>query len=300
MLYRGHSPLAQDTLLDILDLTERAAQTVLEHYNEYRAQHLECGRAAPEAEREAAGAFTRKADRTPLTEADLASHRILCAGLAELTPDVPVLSEESTPAEIAARRDWQRLWMVDPLDGTREFLEGNGEFTINIALIDQGRSRVGLLYQPVKKQAWLGVVGEGAWSLRRGAGGWTPSALHTRRLPPDTLVVLASRRHRNDRLATALEVLGGERELERRNSGSALKFCDLAAGFGDCYPRFSPCSEWDVAAGDALVTAAGGAVLGIDGQPLRYNARASLLSPHFVAVGDTRPELWAPLLHALH
>jgi 3'(2'), 5'-bisphosphate nucleotidase len=123
--------------------------------------------------------------------------------------------------------------------------------------------------------------------------------LATRALPAQHMVILASRRHRNPHLDSCLEFLNITHELSRKNSGSALKFCDLAAGRGDCYPRFSPCSEWDVAAGDALVTAAGGMILGLDGAPLLYNARDTLLSPHFVAVGDGSTSLWHELLECI-
>ena len=283
MQFRGHPPLSRGALYALLDLCRSAAAAIVDHYD-------------PSDER---APFWRKDDRSPLTEADLASHRILAAGLAEITPELPLLSEESAPEDIAGRREWTRFWMVDPLDGTREFLERSGEFTINVALVDAQRPVLGILYQPLEQRAYLGVVGEGAWTLRPDGSGWQSESLHTRSLPEDTLVLLASRRHRNARLNTCIELLGAERRLERRNSGSAVKFCDLAAGLGDCYPRFSPCSEWDVAAGDALVTAAGGALWGLDGKPLRYNARDTLLSRHFVAVGDSANPLWPRLMRAL-
>jgi 3'(2'), 5'-bisphosphate nucleotidase len=189
--------------------------------------------------------------------------------------------------------------MVDPLDGTREFLERSGEFTINVALIVAQRPVIGVLYEPMTHAANLGIPGEGAWRLCRNGEHWASVPLQTRALPTDHMTVLASRRHRNPRLDLCLEILSASHSLERQNSGSALKFCDLAAGRGDFYPRFSPCSEWDVAAGDALVCAAGGEVLGLDGQPLKYNARDTLLSPHFLAVGDREAPLWSALLAAL-
>ena len=186
--------------------------------------------------------------------------------------------------------------MVDPLDGTREFLERTGEFTINIALIESQRPTLGLIYEPMLQRASLGVVGEGAWQLQYESGEWRSEPLSVRKLPTEELVLLASKRHKNPRLDSCIAYLSETHELTRKNSGSALKFCDLAAGRGDCYPRFSLCSEWDVAAGDALVNAAGGAVLGMDGAPLQYNARDSLLSPNFVAVGDPSSRLWDGLL----
>ncbi|MFK7828890.1 MAG: 3'(2'),5'-bisphosphate nucleotidase CysQ [Congregibacter sp.] len=275
----GSGPL-NDFLIRLLNLSVAASAIITEHYEDTSRS----------------GLLRSKTDKTPLTEADLASHRMLSEGLGGLSPGTPILSEESDAGEIAGRRQWDRLWMLDPLDGTREFLDRTGEFTINIALIEAQRSVLGLVYQPMRKQGFLGIPGAGAWRVWRDSSGWQTESISTRVLRNDELVLCASHRHRNPRLDTTLAFLGESRALTRRNSGSALKFCDLAAGEGDCYPRFSPCSEWDVAAGEALVTAAGGAVLGLDGKPLRYNARDSLLSPHFIAIGDPDTSLWSDLL----
>lgn len=238
----------------------------------------------------------KKSDNSPLTRADLASHDILTEGLQNLVPGLPILSEESPEAAIAQRDTWDELWIVDPLDGTREFLERSGEFTINIALVQASRPVLGVIYEPLKYAGNAGIVGEGAWRYRRAGKTWDQERLHTASMNPEHLTVLSSRRHRNERLAHTLEFLNERFAVERANSGSALKFSDLAAGRGDVYPRFSACSEWDVAAGDALVTAAGGAVWGLDGQPIAYNARDTLLSPHFLAVGDPSAALWPELL----
>jgi 3'(2'), 5'-bisphosphate nucleotidase len=283
MQFRGHPPLSRDAIFRVLDLCHSAAAEILAHY------HNEA----------TAGLLRSKDDRSPLTRADLASHKILSEGLNALTPALPLLSEESGPGEIRQRRNWEAFWLVDPLDGTREFLERSGEFTINVALIVAQRPVLGVLYEPMTRSANLGIPGEGAWRLRREGEHWTSTPLQTRTLSNDHMTVLASRRHRNPRLDLCLDFLSASRTLERQNSGSALKFCDLAAGRGDFYPRFSPCSEWDVAAGDALVCAAGGEVLGLDGLPLKYNARDTLLSPHFIAVGDRNAPVWSRLLEAL-
>jgi 3'(2'), 5'-bisphosphate nucleotidase len=283
MQFRGHPPLSRDAIFELLDLCHAAADAILAHYHDESK----------------AGLLRSKEDRSPLTEADLASHRILSRGLKLLTPELPLLSEESAPAEIARRHEWQAFWMVDPLDGTREFLERSGEFTINVALISAQRPVLGVLYEPIAQTAHVGIPGEGAWRLRRDKHRWHSSPLRTRELAADRMTVLSSRRHRNPKLDQCLEYLTSAYRIERQNSGSALKFCDLAAGKGDFYPRFSPCSEWDVAAGDALVWAAGGEVLGLDGLPLRYNARDTLLSPHFLAVGDKSSPLWPELLAEL-
>jgi 3'(2'), 5'-bisphosphate nucleotidase len=240
-----------------------------------------------------------KDDNSPLTNADLESHALLQAGLEAMAPSIPVLSEESSPAELAGRREWGRCWLVDPLDGTKEFLAGTGEFTINIALISRHRPVLGVLYLPLEGVAYLGIPGVTARCYRYQAPNeWTSQPLSTRALEPNReLIVLASRRHAGQRLEGCLDWLR-ERwgPVTRLNSGSALKFCQLAAGEGDFYPRFSPCSEWDTAAGQAVLEAAGGRLLGLDGEPLRYNCRDSLLSPNFYAIADAGHPLWQQLL----
>ncbi len=267
----------------LLELCRTAGELICEHYH------------AP-----GDSGLRAKTDNSPLTHADMDSHTCLRDGLAALTPDLPLLSEESSPAQKARRHAWARFWMVDPLDGTKEFIAGTGEFTINIALIDAHRPVLGVLYTPLQKVACVGVPG--TLSARFTAdtrGGWRQQALATRALgdAPGGVTVLASRRHRNAQLDACLAWLESRcGTLQRENSGSALKFCQLAEGRGDVYPRFSPCCEWDVAAGQAVVEAAGGSVLGMDGLPLRYNCRDSLLSPHFLAVGEAHNALWPALL----
>ncbi|TXS96681.1 3'(2'),5'-bisphosphate nucleotidase CysQ [Parahaliea maris] len=244
-------------------------------------------------------AVESKHDDSPLTRADLDSHVILRDGLKELLPQVPVLSEESSAEHKARRHDWPLYWLVDPLDGTKEFVAGTGEFTVNVALIDGHRPVLGVLYQPLPRLAYVGIPGFGAHCYRfsgngEGDGEWEAESIHTRPLQAGApLAILASRRHRGERLQAALAWLEQAwGTLERHNSGSALKFCDLAQGDGDFYPRYSPCCEWDVAAGQALVEAAGGAVLGLDGKALEYNRRDSLLSLPFLAIADPGNALW--------
>ncbi len=245
--------------------------------------------------------YREKSDDSPITRADVASHHCLVDGLHRLLPDIPVLSEESPRHAIAQRRHWQRLWLVDPLDGTREFLQRTGEFTVNLALIEDGAPRLGILYLPLKRMAYLGIPGVNGWLCQRQGEAWTRRVLAPRSLVANGgVTVVASRRHRSDLLDRTLSLLA-ERSgpITRLSSGSALKFTQLADGNGDFYPRFSPCSEWDVAAGQALLESVGGAVLGLDGRPLRYNARETLLSPHFFAMADASASLWAELLDRL-
>jgi 3'(2'), 5'-bisphosphate nucleotidase len=232
-------------------------------------------------------AVSQKSDASPVTDADHASHRLICESLTSLTPAIPVLSEESTLEQLIGRRDWPCCWMIDPLDGTREFLEGTGEFTVNIALIIDAEAVLGLIAAPNRGYLDLGVPGWGARRFPLFSDG--PSeTLATRPLDPhQPLVMCASARHREERVQMMLNKLSGLAEgAERSDSGSALKFCDLAAGVADVYPRTSPCYEWDLAAGDALVRAAGGSVTTLEGAPIRYNQWDSLKAPKFVAAGD--------------
>lgn len=222
----------------------------------------------------------RKADASPLTEADMASHRRIVAGLQALTPDIPVLSEESAHVVAAVDRfDWQRLWVVDPLDGTREFVKRNGEFCINIALVEHGVPVFGLILAPVTGALWHGTPGHGAF--RRDGDDEHPIRVRAPALPP--LRVAASRSHLDPRTASLMQRIG---DTESVGMGSALKFCLLAEGAMDVYPRFAPTSEWDTAAGQAILEAAGGALLDTQGRPFRYNQRDTLLNGDFIALGD--------------
>ena len=231
---------------------------------------------------DSAFAVEHKADASPLTAADLAAHRILVEGLERLTPDIPVLSEEAAEdATWNVRRNWQRLWLVDPLDGTREFVKRNGEFTVNIALIEHGVTTYGVVQAPVTGALWHGGQRDGAFR-RDGDGG--DQALRARAPATVPLRVAASRSHRDERTALFIERMG---EIEPIGLGSSLKFCRLAEGGIDVYPRFGPTSEWDTAAAQAVLEGAGGAVLDLQGRPFRYNQRDTLLNGEFVALGDT-------------
>jgi 3'(2'), 5'-bisphosphate nucleotidase len=224
--------------------------------------------------------ISHKADHSPLTEADLCANRLLLAGLRSLTPDIPVLSEESSDLALAERQRWTRHWLVDPLDGTREFVSRNGEFTVNIALIEDSRPILGVVHVPVQRRSYAGARGSDATLV-------TPEGMRAVRVakpahqPPR---VVGSRSHRGDSLDAYLAILGPHTFV---GVGSALKFCVVAEGSADFYPRFGPTSQWDTAAGQAVVEAAGGVVLDTEGQSLRYPTRADYLNPHFVVIGDT-------------
>lgn len=225
-------------------------------------------------------AVQAKDDDSPLTQADLASHRIIVEGLQALAPEIPVLSEEGAGIPWETRRGWERYWLVDPLDGTREFVKKNGEFTVNIALVEGHRPVLGVVYAPVFDYLLHAEAGQGAW-LRTGG---EDLALSVRAPATEPLRVAASRSHLDERTAAFLERLG---EAERFGLGSSLKFCRIAEGRVDVYPRFGPTSEWDTAAAQCVLEAAGGAVLRLDGTPLDYNRKESLLNPDFIALGDT-------------
>ncbi len=263
----------------LLALCVQAGDAIVAHYT------------APGAED-----FHAKSDNSPVTQADLAAHDVLVPGLERLTA-LPVLSEESEKIPLSQRRDWQRFWLIDPLDGTKEFLQRTGEFTINIALIEGSKPVLGLIYLPLAKRVYFGRVGTGAWRQDLSASD-DRIPLATRCLPQEApLVVLSSRRHKHAALRQAvgwLEATHGK--VQRRDSGSALKFCQLVDGQGDVYPRFAPCSEWDTAAGQALLEAAGGSLVGLDGAPLTYNQRESLLNPWFYALADPSAALWQDFL----
>ena len=225
-------------------------------------------------------AVEHKDDRSPLTAADLAAHRCIVDGLERLTPDIPVLSEESSGITTAQRRSWPRMWLVDPLDGTREFVKRNGEFTVNIALIEDGVSTFGVVQAPVTGVAWHGGRGIGAFR-QDGAGVEQPLRVRAPATAP--LRVAASRSHRDQRTATFIERMG---EVEPVGLGSSLKFCRIAEGRIDVYPRFGPTSEWDTAAAQCVLEEAGGAVLRLDGTPLDYGRKDDILNPYFIALGD--------------
>ncbi len=221
---------------------------------------------------------TEKADASPLTQADLAAHRRIVSRLPVLGGGLPVLSEESADIAWSERRAWSRYWLVDPLDGTREFIKKNGEFTVNIALIENGEPVLGVVYAPVMDWLLVGGRGLGAQWHKAGASGAASIAK-----AGSPLRVAASRSHRDEKTQAYLDRIGS---VDTYGLGSSLKFCKIATGEIDLYPRFGPTSEWDTAAAQAVLEAAGGGVYTLDGEPLRYNSKESLLNPHFIAVGD--------------
>jgi 3'(2'), 5'-bisphosphate nucleotidase len=230
-----------------------------------------------------------KDDRSPLTAADRAAHALIVERLAALEPPMPVLSEESAAHEHSGRASWPRYWLVDPLDGTKEFLKRNGEFTVNIALVEGHRATLGVVYAPALDLLYYGALDRGAWRER---GGGPAERIAVRAPAPRRLRVVGSRSHPSGELAGYLEGLG---EHEITPMGSSLKICLVAAGDADVYPRFGPTSEWDTAAAQAILESAGGRMIDRDGQPLRYNTKDDLLNPHFLAFGDLKRDWLAPI-----
>lgn len=231
-------------------------------------------------------AVVSKADDSPVTAADLAAHGVLQAGLGAIDPRVPVLSEEDAEIPHGERVIWQRWWLVDPLDGTKEFIADSEEFTVNVALIEDGQVVFGVVGVPARGQLYYGGAGLGAWRIS--AGETRPIAV--RDTPTAALTLVASRRHGSPAQECLLEGLRREvGDVQLQNAGSSLKFCLLAEGAADCYPRLAPTSQWDTAAAQAVLEGAGGEVLDLVGRRLSYEARSSYLNPSFLALPAQAP-----------
>ncbi len=248
----------------VLEVAQAAGRAITSIYQQHCA-------AAPDA---ACVVLPNKTDESPLTLADLAAHRVICEGLRRIAPALPIVSEEDelSHAHGAAQG---RFWLVDPLDGTREFLARNGEFTVNIALVQDGAPLWGVVLAPIVDQMYWGGAGLGAW--RRCAGGEVPIRVAPRAAGACYRVV-ASRRHMNDRTREFVARLG---ESQIVHCGSSLKFCRVAEGAADVYPRLGPTSEWDTAAAQAVVEGGGGMVVDLAGRRLRYG-KARIANPDFV------------------
>jgi 3'(2'), 5'-bisphosphate nucleotidase len=249
---------------ELLELARRAAReagrTILEVYaSDFAVRH--------------------KSDRSPVTLADEQAEAVIIAALALGAPDIPVIAEEQIAAMRAAPQAAPRFWLVDPLDGTREFVNRNGEFTVNIALIETGAAVLGVVHLPVTGMTF---AGSGPGTATRQHGGAAPVAITARRAPAPGAVVIHSRSHADEaRIAAYIATLPG---ATRRIMGSAAKFCLVAAGEADYYPRFGRTMEWDTAAGQAVLEAAGGSVTTLDGARLRY-AKPGYVNADFIARG---------------
>lgn len=223
---------------------------------------------------------TFKEDKSPLTLADTAAHNFIARALNDLDPAVPVLSEESKGISYEMRKDWQHFWLVDPLDGTKEFLKRNGEFTVNIALIKKNRPVVGVVYSPAKKIAYYARKGEGAY---RKTENLNPEKICVSNASEYPLKVIVSRSHKGGEQETILKRLG---EYQAIYSGSSYKFCLVAEGSADLYPRLWPSMEWDTGAGEFVLQEAGGVTKSLDAHKLVYN-KEDLTNPYFIASANS-------------
>jgi 3'(2'), 5'-bisphosphate nucleotidase len=246
---------------EVIHIAARAAESILQVYN-------------------SSFSVVHKDDKTPLTEADMASHHCICDYLARLTPDIPVFTEESSSVSFETRRTWEYYWLIDPLDGTREFIKQNGEFTVNIALIHAHQPVIGVINVPVTGKTYYASQGNGAFVR---VPGKPARQIQTRQTHKDAIKVAGSRSHGSKKLHAFIGKLG---DVELLSIGSSLKFCLVAEGVVDIYPRFGPTSEWDTAAAQCIVEEAGGAVMDMSMNRLTYNMKAELLNPHFIAIAD--------------
>ncbi|MDX1756678.1 MAG: 3'(2'),5'-bisphosphate nucleotidase CysQ [Marinobacter sp.] len=246
----------QSLLQDVIRIADQASQKVMDIYrSDFKVEY--------------------KADESPITAADLASHRVIVEGLRNLSHDIPILSEEAASAPWSERRRWHRFWLVDPIDGTKDFTQRTGEFTVNIALVEHGEPVLGVVTAPALKEAYWGVKGQGAWKRDRTGRVRRISVV----VPKAEKRIVASKNHLNDETRAFIEKIG---EHQLVQAGSSLKFCKIAEGHADIYPRLGPTCEWDTGAAHAVLAAAGGKVETLDGQPLRYG-KEDVLNPYFVA-----------------
>ena len=264
------SPQPPQLLNDVMALAQQAGQAIMEVYG----KEID---------------VTRKDDYSPLTQADLAAHNIIEAGLARLGTGWPVLSEESTAVDFSQRRYWNPYWLVDPLDGTREFIKRNGEFTVNIALIEHHRPVMGVVYAPALDLWYFATSGYGAYR-RQGSEASLP--IHVRAFDRSRIVVAGSRSHGGSNMTRFLRQVGPHTLI---SLGSSLKICLVAEGRADVYPRLGPTSEWDTAAAQCVLEEAGGRLVDINGDTFRYNLQPSLLNPCFFASGAANHD-WAQYL----
>ena len=220
-----------------------------------------------------------KNDESPLTRADLAANTVIVDALEKLTPNIPILSEESAKAPYETRKTWTQFWLVDPLDGTKEFIKRNGEFTVNIALVENGKPILGVVYAPVLERTYFAAEGVGAFIKTKGEAA---KEIRTADFNNEKLKIVASRSHAGPDLQGFLDNIG---DYEVVSMGSSLKLCLVAEGKAHLYPRLGPTMEWDTAAAHAVVNIAGGQVTNLENKPLTYN-KEDLLNPYFMVAGE--------------
>ena len=221
-----------------------------------------------------------KADHSPLTAADMAAHQTICESLKKLTPNTPILSEESADISYSERQSWEQYWLVDPLDGTREFVKRNGEFSVNIALIEKEKSILGVIHIPVSGVNYCASLNNGAYKCESNN---IPVEIMARKTDADNITIAGSRSHGNEQQRNFISKLN---DPEILTIGSSLKFCLVAEGLADIYPRFGPTSEWDSGAAQCIVEESGAIVVDTNFKTLKYNTKESLLNPSFLVISD--------------
>lgn len=218
-----------------------------------------------------------KQDDSPVTVADKRAHKVIQAGLEKITPDIPIISEEGTIANYSERKSWEKCWMVDPLDGTKEFIKKNGEFTVNIAMIENHTPILSVVYTPATGEVYAAIKGEGAYKVED--GNWNKLQVKTVKKSDENLRIVCSRSHVNADTQAYIDQFNNPQQVA---IGSSLKLTKIAEDLADIYPRLGPTMEWDIAAAELVLTEAGGTVVTVDGTPMRYN-KEDLLNPFFIA-----------------
>jgi 3'(2'), 5'-bisphosphate nucleotidase len=251
-------------LFPVIEIAKKAGDAILQFY-----QHPE------------QITVTMKQDASPVTEADLAAHQIIKTGLQQLTPDIPILSEEEADISFQQRQQWQCFWLIDPLDGTKEFIHRTDDFTVNIALIENHQPVFGIIYAPMQAQTYYAYRGYGAYKQNLHE---VPHKIHTRKFAIDHPVIAISRRHGINAIKIFLNKVDNHELITR---GSSIKSCLVAEGKVDVYPCLGVTSEWDMAAAQCIVQEAGGNILNLDFEPFLYNKKDSFLNPPLLIVGDT-------------
>ena len=259
--------LNKENLLEILNISVDAGEVILNYYNE----NVD---------------VIYKDDESPLTKADLASHKIITDSIKKITPDIPILSEEEF-IDWKIRKKWKKYWLIDPLDGTKEFIKKNDEFTVNIALIENNRPILGVIYTPALNELFYSIKNFGSYKIL------TKKKLNTlkeakrisiNKKKSNKVKIVGSRSHSNPILDKWVNKNFNEFDILQK--GSSLKFCLIAEGSADIYPRFGPTSEWDIAAGHIILEEAGGKLKSIDNKEILYNEKENILNPEFFAYSN--------------
>jgi len=262
-------PLFEKYLLEVSNLAISAGHAIIEHYQKDIKVMI-------------------KEDQSPLTNADLDSNNIICSGLSKIDSNIPIVSEESF-VDWQKRKEWNKYWLIDPLDGTKEFINKNGVFTVNIALIENNKPVLGVIFVPVLSTLYFASQNYGAYRLHCSSNldslkGSTKIQVNQKK-QSDHLLIVGSRSHSNEDFDKWVKE--NIKSYEFIKKGSSLKFCHIAEGNADLYPRFGPTSEWDIAAGHIILIEAGGKIFSIDNKEIVYNKKENILNPYFIASGLT-------------